>query len=128
MPAEVELILNLFVKQRTIAAQKCVEKKEEKKTHTKFNCQLTYINNGIFWRVAAFSFPFLFLVIPDGSPGTVSQVLDLLNIFTRLFQYLREQPGKQTAGQSERSVISLGNTNMNLNCRGLEDIYPLKCI
>lgn len=66
----------------------CVENKKQKnKTHKgeMFNCRLTYINNRILGRVAALSFPFLFLVIPDGSPGTVSQVLDLLDIFTRLF-------------------------------------------
>lgn len=83
-------------------------KKRRKEKQAKFNCQLTYIDKGILWRVAAFSFPFLLLLIPDGSPGTISQVLDLLDIFTRLFQYLREQPGKENCWSewAQRNLIT----------------------
>lgn len=64
----------------------CRKEKRKKPTRARRSTfRLTYINNRILGRVAALSFPFLFLVIPDGSPGTVSQVLDLLDIFTRLF-------------------------------------------
>lgn len=65
----------------------CLEKKRKPPTPKgeTFSYRLTYINNRILGRVAALSFPFLFLLIPDGSPGAVSQVLDLLDIFTRLF-------------------------------------------
>lgn len=98
MPAEVKLISDPSVKPKEPQQQRRVwKRKKEKgeKKQAKLDCRLTYINKGILWCVAALSFPFLLLVIPDGSPGAVSQVLDLLDIFTRLLQYLREQPGKE---------------------------------
>lgn len=49
---------------------------------------LTYVNDGVLRCVAALSLSVPLLLISDGSPGAVGQVLDLLNVLTRLFQNL----------------------------------------
>lgn len=54
--------------------------------------RLTDVHHRILGRAAALPLSVPLLLVSDWSPGAVSQVLDLLDVFIRLLQDLGQQP------------------------------------
>lgn len=117
--------------QRTTAAEKSVEKKErkeEKKNKPSSTANLHILTrgySGVLLRSRSLSFSFSSLMGRQ-EPSVKYSISSISSLVS--FNISESSLEKKTAGQSERSVISLRNINLKLNCGGLEDIHPLKHI